>query len=197
MSSKETKKKRKQTSRQNPYIGTAGQLAVMSELALRGYNVALPTIDKGDDVFVVNDHTRQLWRIQVKTATMQRQNFYQVVILERQIRRAVKHSSDTDTDLHFVFAIRREEQSREQETSRDRCEHWRFVVLTREQLEQYISERERSGKYDGKFGSLKKKDGRRTLGITFCVKPAGQVQCLRNLDTAHGRLEYMDQAQSR
>ncbi|MFN9622301.1 MAG: hypothetical protein ACK587_05640 [Cyanobacteriota bacterium] len=39
------------------YVGKAGHLAVMGELSLRGYNVALPEIDKGDDIFAVNDVT--------------------------------------------------------------------------------------------------------------------------------------------
>jgi hypothetical protein len=39
------------------YIGKAGQLVVMSEFCYRGYNAATPEIDKGDDVFVVNDAT--------------------------------------------------------------------------------------------------------------------------------------------
>ena len=35
------------------YVGRAGQLAVMSEFLLRGYNVAIPEVDEGDDVLVV------------------------------------------------------------------------------------------------------------------------------------------------
>jgi len=51
----------------------AGHLAVMSELALRGYNVAIPQIDVGDDVFVVNDETGVMSRLQVKTSSRTRQ----------------------------------------------------------------------------------------------------------------------------
>jgi PD-(D/E)XK endonuclease len=51
------------------YIGKAGQCAVMAELALRGYNVSIPEIDVGDDIFVLNDSSGRLFRIQVKTAT--------------------------------------------------------------------------------------------------------------------------------
>jgi hypothetical protein len=51
------------------YIGRAGQLAVMGEFLLRGWNVALPEVDVGDDVFVVKDEGGDLFRIQVKTAT--------------------------------------------------------------------------------------------------------------------------------
>lgn len=50
------------------YIGKAGHLALMGELCLRGYNVAMPEIDKGDDVFVVNDTSGAMWRLQVKTS---------------------------------------------------------------------------------------------------------------------------------
>jgi len=51
------------------YVGKAGQCAVMAELALRGYNVSIPEIDVGDDIFVLNDASGRLFRIQVKTAT--------------------------------------------------------------------------------------------------------------------------------
>ena len=59
----------RRTSAISNYIGKAGQLAVMAELALRGYNVAIPEIDIGDDIFVLNDRTKAATRIQVKTAT--------------------------------------------------------------------------------------------------------------------------------
>jgi hypothetical protein len=37
------------------YVGKAGQLAVMAEFLLRGYNVAMPEADVGDVFFVVED----------------------------------------------------------------------------------------------------------------------------------------------
>jgi hypothetical protein len=33
------------------YVGKAGQLAVMGEFLLRGYNVAMPEVDVGDEIF--------------------------------------------------------------------------------------------------------------------------------------------------
>ena len=54
---------------QHLYLGKAGHLAIMSEFLIRGYNVAIPEVDIGDDIFVVQDETGSLWRIQVKTAT--------------------------------------------------------------------------------------------------------------------------------
>lgn len=55
--------------RQNLYVGRAGQMAVMAEFLLRGWNVALPEVDLGEDIFVVKDETGDLSRVQVKTAT--------------------------------------------------------------------------------------------------------------------------------
>lgn len=56
-------------SQQDLYTGSAGQAAVMSEFLIRGYNVAVPEVDRGDDLFVVHDLEGSLRRIQVKTAT--------------------------------------------------------------------------------------------------------------------------------
>lgn len=44
-------------------------MAVLAVLLNRGYNVAVPEVDRGDDLFVVHDQTGQLFRVQVKTAT--------------------------------------------------------------------------------------------------------------------------------
>jgi hypothetical protein len=55
--------------RQNLYVGRAGQMAVMAELLWRGWNVAIPEVDVGEDVLVVKDEGGDLWRVQVKTAT--------------------------------------------------------------------------------------------------------------------------------
>lgn len=51
----------------NQYKGKAGHLFVMSELLWRGWNVGIPEVDVGDDVFVVHDKEGDLRRVQVKT----------------------------------------------------------------------------------------------------------------------------------
>lgn len=51
----------------NLYIGRAGQMAVMAEFLMRGYNVAIPEVDVGDDILVVRDSDGEYARIQVKT----------------------------------------------------------------------------------------------------------------------------------
>lgn len=40
----------------------------MSELLLRGWNVAVPVVDVGDDVFIIDDRDKATRRVQVKTA---------------------------------------------------------------------------------------------------------------------------------
>jgi hypothetical protein len=42
------------------YFGKAGHLFVMSEFLLRGWNVAIPEVDVGDDIFVVKDFNGEL-----------------------------------------------------------------------------------------------------------------------------------------
>lgn len=50
------------------HFGRAGEFFAMSELLLRGWNVAVPVVDVGDDVFVIDDNDKTTWRLQVKSA---------------------------------------------------------------------------------------------------------------------------------
>ena len=87
----------------NLYTGRAGQLAVMAEFLWRGWNVALPEVDVGDDIFVVKDDSGQLWRIQVKTATakLQQESYAaQFRVALRQLRTA------RIPELVYIFAVR-------------------------------------------------------------------------------------------
>jgi hypothetical protein len=90
--------------KQNLYVGRAGQMAVMAEFLWRGWNVAIPEVDVGEDVFVVKDEGGELWRVQVKTATAQhRGSGYSA-----QFSISWKQIEDPRTpDLVFVLATRR------------------------------------------------------------------------------------------
>jgi len=55
--------------RSSLFVGRSGELAVLSEFMSRGYNVATPEIDLGEDVFVIEDDKQDFWPIQIKTAT--------------------------------------------------------------------------------------------------------------------------------
>ncbi len=43
-------------------------MVVMSEFLVRGWNVGIPEVDVGDDIFVVRDSDGDFHRVQVKTA---------------------------------------------------------------------------------------------------------------------------------
>ncbi len=105
------------------YVGKAGQLA---ELSLRGYNVAIPEIDIGDDVFVLNDATGQLSRIQVKTATG-RQLVRDNTSYRCQFSVRLSHVNDaTVAGTHYVLV--------------GRCgSRWRFLVIERAILRDRIA----------------------------------------------------------
>ena len=55
--------------RQNLYLGKAGQFVAMSEFLARGWNVAVPEVDVGDDIFVAKDADGEFARVQVKAAS--------------------------------------------------------------------------------------------------------------------------------
>src|SRR5690349_7508128 len=90
----------------------------MSEFLLRGYNVAMPEVDAGDDIFVVEDQQGRLWRIQVKTAIgkpMRDGCRAKFSVAVNQIRQRKK------PDLFFVFALRVDGR-------------WEYLLLPRKQL---------------------------------------------------------------
>ena len=85
------------------YLGRAGHLIVMSEFLLRGWNVAIPEIDIGDDIFVVEDESGTLRRVQVKTSTSTtRKNGFsgRFKIPLKQLRNLNR------IRLHYVFIVR-------------------------------------------------------------------------------------------
>lgn len=89
------------------YLGKAGHLAVMSEFLTRGWNVAIPEVDIGDDIFVVQDDNGLLRRVQVKTSTSTvRQKGY-----SGRFRVPLTQLSTISTILvHYVFIVRHNDQ---------------------------------------------------------------------------------------
>lgn len=108
-------------SRRAQYAGRAGHLAAMAELLLRGWNVAIPEVDVGDDIFVVRDATRTLKCVQVKTSLGPASGLQFKVSL-RQIQ-----SVGLDP-LAFVFVTRV-------------ASRWCFLVFGRKELEDLYSQR--------------------------------------------------------
>jgi len=89
------------------YLGKAGQFVVMSEFLVKGWNVAIPEVDIGDDIFVVKDENGDFSRVQVKTATGKKTNYgfsAQFNIPISQLEKVFV------PDLFYVLAIRFNQQ---------------------------------------------------------------------------------------
>jgi hypothetical protein len=90
----------------NLYVGRSGQLAAMAEFLIRGYNAAMPEVDRGDDIFVVEDRSGELSRIQVKAANVRTRGHgpcsAQFKIRSKQLEMPSR------PDIFYVFAMRRE-----------------------------------------------------------------------------------------
>ena len=89
--------------RYNLYLGKAGQLATMSYFLLRGWNVAVPEVDVGDDIFVVDDKKGVFYRIQVKTsqAVEQKSGNYSV----RFALSLAQLEAQISPEIYYVFVI--------------------------------------------------------------------------------------------
>jgi hypothetical protein len=91
------------TKKFNQYLGKAGHLYIMSEFLMLGWNVAIPEVDIGDDIFVVQDDNGTLRRVQVKTATstIRKEGF------SGQFSVSVKNLRTVSTILvHYIFLVR-------------------------------------------------------------------------------------------
>ena len=106
----------------NLYFAKSGETVAMSELLLRGYNVAVPSVDIGDDIYVVEDAESNLIRVQVKSANCQERTYGFV----GQVRVRLKQVKESKrTKLVYVFALRFEQR-------------WHFVVISRDRLEEEV-----------------------------------------------------------
>lgn len=104
------------------HFGRAGEYFAMSEILLRGWNVAVPVVDVGDDVFVINDHDKTTWRVQVKSAPATRLTDRPGSLLKAHftLSRAQLGASH-DTELFYMLMIRDQQR-------------WRFLVIPRKDL---------------------------------------------------------------
>lgn len=95
------------TKKFNQYLGKAGHLAVMSEFLMLGWNVAIPEVDIGDDIFVVQDNNGTLRRVQVKTSTSTKRQ----LSFSGQFNVSVKSLRNFMNILvHYVFIVRHNDE---------------------------------------------------------------------------------------
>ncbi|EXU74137.1 MULTISPECIES: hypothetical protein [Erwinia] len=106
------------------YKSKAAHLAVMAELAWREYNVAMPEIDIGDDIFAVKDSSGNMWRLQVKYSQAKKlKKGYSGTF-------GVRHDQlvkPTSPELYYVFVIKKE------------CGNWFYLILPRQALETHFT----------------------------------------------------------
>lgn len=79
----------------------------MSEFLMLGWNVAIPEVDIGDDIFVVQDDNGTLRRVQVKTSTStHRKNGF-----SGQFSVSVKNLRNISNILvHYIFLVRQNDE---------------------------------------------------------------------------------------
>ena len=81
----------------------------MSEFLIRGYNVAIPEVDVGDDVIVIEDDLGNLTRVQVKSVTARlkknKKGYYSQVNL-----RVDQLQATLNTKLFYLVLIRHDEK---------------------------------------------------------------------------------------
>lgn len=119
------------------HLGKAGHLETMGEFLYLGYNVSIPYVDTGDDIFVF-DNQRRFYRIQVKTAAPENpgaKRVGQFLIPKTQL-----HSIEP-VELYYVFAMRN-------------AHYFDFVVISRPDLEQKRYTFEKTAKKKAKTDSL-------------------------------------------
>ena len=123
----------------------------MAEFLIRGWNVAIPEVDVGDDIFMVQDEKGMIIRVQVKTATAKEQkNGYsaQFNVQLKQIK------NETEIDLVYVFVVRNNAQ-------------WaKPVIINQDNLKDYLKK--------GKLG----KDNNGMLNLHFLYSNE-KVTCRR------------------
>jgi hypothetical protein len=101
-------------SQKRTHFGRAGEYFAMSEVLLRGWNVAVPVVDVGDDVFVIDDNDKRTFRLQVKSCRVDK-GVATFTLSRPQLRATLP------IELLYMFMLR--EESR-----------WRFLLIPRVRL---------------------------------------------------------------
>lgn len=133
------------SSMQNLYTGSAGQAAVMSEFLIRGYNVAVPEVDRGDDLFVVQDDGGEFWRAQIKTAIAKPKQ--SAGYSARFILPIKQLEAPNRPELHYFFMVRHQDRWSD------------IIVLSRKTLHTY--------QVNHGLGSLNQDKSKLTLYLSF------------------------------
>jgi hypothetical protein len=144
----------------------------MSELLLRGWNVAVPVVDVGDDIFVIDDNDKTTWRLQVKTATTSKMPKEPTKKLATFGLSRAQLKEPQAVELFYFFVVR------------DGAA-WRFLILPRDEL-QLIRDRFEKAGGSGK-GPKPKPDGGDALSLKITLDGKRAVAWGSSLDPYLGR----------
>lgn len=79
----------------------------MSEFLIPGWNVAIPEVDIGDDIFVVQDSNGTLRRVQVKTSASKKRK----ATYSGQFSASVKNLLNiTNSFVYYIFIVRHNDE---------------------------------------------------------------------------------------
>jgi hypothetical protein len=87
------------------HFGRAGEFFAMSEILLRGWNVAVPVVDVGDDVFIIDDNDKSTLRLQVKSSRLQVNTATSVSSVKYTLSRK-QLREEQPIELLYMFMIR-------------------------------------------------------------------------------------------
>jgi hypothetical protein len=115
-----------ESSTRDQYTGMSGQFFAMSEFLWRGYNVAIPAVDTGEDIFVVDPGDGTLRRVQVKTAGTGKCNGGTKTV-QFKLSRSQLNLALGGSELFFMLVARWDDVI-------DSKKPWRFILIRRQQL---------------------------------------------------------------
>lgn len=149
------------------YTGMSGQFFAMSKFLWRGYNVAVPAIDVGEDVFVVEATTDEnrgmLRRVQVKTAGSGTiKNGKKVV--QFNLSRAQLNTFPAHGELYYMFITRWDDMNPTMD--------WRFILIPRAELNEVRTKRSANHKRGPKPKEDEKSQDQMTMKIEFSEQDA-------------------------
>jgi hypothetical protein len=90
----------------NSFVGAAGEHFVASQFLQRGYNVALPILDHGTDIFVVLEDDGYSQRVQVKTSVrFWKSNEKNTLSIELRVSHLREALNDFEGNQPIIFAF--------------------------------------------------------------------------------------------
>lgn len=104
-------------------FGMSGHFACMSYFLRRGYNVAVPVVDLGDDIIVIHEGVHEIRRVQVKSGNpLRRQRTAGLSVQEIRFTLSRSQLAETgDAELHYMLMAWV-------------WERWSFILLSQDDL---------------------------------------------------------------